>query len=122
MRKILFILSSGIFLIVFLGLNLQNQKAQENPSVAVEAGSIGRNLEVGFEKSIFEDRNPPGKSSNIKDIQVFGESSGIAFTDDTLFKTGDNGETWREIALSRDFNETLGGVSFIDEFEGWVIL
>ena len=61
-------------------------------------------------------------TSQIKDIQVFGESSGVAFTSDTLFRTEDNGESWREIALPRNFDETISGVSFLNENVGFVIL
>ena len=62
------------------------------------------------------------KSSNLKDIQVFGASSGIAFTRDSLFRTDDNGETWREIALPKKFSETISTVSFLNENIGWAIL
>ena len=62
------------------------------------------------------------RSSQIKDIQVFGESSGIAFTDDTLFRTDDNGKTWRKIALSKKFSETISAILFLDETIGWAIL
>ncbi len=62
------------------------------------------------------------KSSQIKDIQVFGASSGIAFTADTLFRTDDNGETWREIVLPRNFNETISVVSFLNETSAWIVL
>ena len=61
-------------------------------------------------------------SSQIKNIQAFGEKSGIAFTGDTLFKTDDNGETWREIVLPLSFSETIRSVSFSDENIGWAIL
>jgi len=62
------------------------------------------------------------KSSQIKDIQVFGESSGIAWTNDTLFRTDDNGENWRKVTLPFKFNETISGVSFLNENVGWVVL
>ena len=62
------------------------------------------------------------RSSEIKGIQVFGEKSGIAFTSDTLFRTADNGETWREIALPKGFSETISAVLFTDENIGWTIL
>ncbi len=63
-----------------------------------------------------------GRSSQIKNIQVFGEKSGVAYTNDKLFRTDDNGETWREIALPRESGETISGVSFDEKFNSWVIL
>ncbi len=64
----------------------------------------------------------PTKSSQIKDIQVFGASSGVAWTNDTPFRTDDNGENWREIRLPQATGETIGGVSFLNKEIGWVIL
>lgn len=62
------------------------------------------------------------QSSNIKDIQVFGGNSGVAFTDDMLFRTDDNGETWREINLLKKLNQTISVVSFSNEIIGRAIL
>ncbi len=60
--------------------------------------------------------------SQIKDIQVFGEQSGLAYTSNTLFRTDDNGRTWREIALPRSFSETISTVFFENKNVGWAIL
>src|SRR5215213_3182557 len=119
MRKLLFILLSGVFSIVFLGFNLQSQKAQENVSMNFSTGSGLDRLNLTFDEPSFKNRRPQAKSSKIKDIQVFGEKSGVAFTDDALFRTDDNGESWREITLPRESNETVSGVSF-DKSDGWV--
>jgi len=96
MRKFLFILLSAVFSIVFLGLNLQQQQA--------------------------EDRNSKVKSSQIKNIAVFGENSGIAYTNDTLFRTDDNGESWQEVSLPFEVGETISGVSFNEKSFGRVVL
>jgi hypothetical protein len=60
--------------------------------------------------------------SQIKNIQVFGERSGIAYTPAALFRTDDDGENWREIALPKRSDETIGAVFFSDEMMGWAIL
>jgi hypothetical protein len=62
------------------------------------------------------------RGSQIKDIQVFGKKSGVAFTDDALFRTDDNGETWREIALPKNMSEVISAVDWTDENVGWTIL
>jgi len=115
MRKSLLILLSAVFSIVFLGFNLQKQEAQESVSFNFATGNT-------FRESNFKDRNPQTKSSNIKDIQAFGEKSVIAYTNDTLFRTEDNGESWREIQLPKDFSEKIGAVYFEDAATGSAIL
>jgi len=110
MRKSLFILLSAVFSIVFLAFNLQIQEARENVSFDFTAGNT------------FQELNPQTKSSQIKNIQVFDENSGIAFTSDTLFRTDDNGETWREIGLPKDFSEKIGAVYFENGTNGSAIL
>lgn len=108
MKKCFFLFSILILLPVFSTL-----QAQENSLTKLRIfGEFSRPTKIVQTPS----------SSNIKDIQVFGEKSGIAFTSDALFRTDDNGETWREIALPRDFNETISGVSFDDKYQSWVIL
>jgi hypothetical protein len=120
MRKLLFILLSGVFSVVFFGLNLQDLKAQEN--ISFSTGSSRGLLDLTFGEPSFKNRQPRAKSSNIKDIQVFGEKSGSAFTDDALFRTDDNGETWRKIILPRQAHEFISGVYFANETLGYVVL
>ncbi|HVE56818.1 MAG TPA: glycoside hydrolase domain-containing protein [Pyrinomonadaceae bacterium] len=122
MRKILFILLSAVFSIVFLGLNWQPQQAQENITFNLATGNTVRELKTTFQEPYFKDRNSQTKSSNIKNIQVIDEKTGVAFTADSLFRTDDNGENWREITLPREFDEVVSGVSFGNKFVGWVIL
>ena len=111
MPKLLFILLSGVFTFVALGVDLP---AQENP--------LFERLET---VSVFS-RPPrdtmPARSSLIKEIQRFSEKSGVAFTNDALFRTDDKGENWREIILPREVGETISGVSFDEKNIGWVIL
>lgn len=77
--------------------------------------------------SVFNNDVPaPASSSVIKGIQVFGESSGIAYTADSLYRTDDNGETWTELRLRqysplrltyvRFSNEKAGIALFADQF------
>ncbi len=113
MRKILFILSSGVSLIVFLGFNLQSQKAQEDPFKNLKISSGILRPPQAIDES---------RSSQIKNIQSFNEKSGVAFTNDALFRTDDKGETWREISLPREAGEIISGVSFNEKSAGWVVL
>ena len=105
----LFVLSFFVF--VF------SVKAQENLYFTLSMGHRTNPIQFNFSNS----QNIP-RSSNIKDIQVFGEKSGVAFTSDTLFRTDDDGKTWREINLPKNVNETISEVLFFDENVGWAIL
>jgi Domain of unknown function (DUF1906)/FG-GAP-like repeat len=113
MQKVLFGLVSFIFVSVGFVNNIQAQTSEnDNPF---------RRLEI-----IISLQRPPqsrqtSRSSQIKDIQLFGEKSGVAYTSDTLFRTDDNGETWREVTLPRKSNETISASSFLNENIGWLI-
>lgn len=69
-------------------------------------------------------QRPPQKpkSSQIKNIQTFGTQSGIAFTSDTIYRTDNNGESWRELDLQKRFSQTISGAEFADENNGVVII
>ena len=122
MRKLLFILLSGVFSIVFLGLNLQSQKAQEQSSFNFSNGRGLSHLDLTFGAPSFKKRDSSLKSAQLKAIQVFGEKSGLAYTGDALLMTNDNGVSWREIVLPRDSEETISAVSFVDEKIGLAFL
>src|SRR4028118_2288491 len=104
MRKVTLVLSSIIFCVVSLCVPAP---AQKKPMFIFESGK-----NAGEMQRPFSERNPEAStpSSQIKDIQVFGERSGIAFTHDTLFRTDTNGATWREINLPKEFSETISAV------------
>jgi hypothetical protein len=57
-------------------------------------------------------------ASLIKGIQVFGKSSGIAYTSHALYRTDDNGETWTELPLPRHYRLRLTYARFTDEKSG----
>ncbi len=116
MRKTLFFLLSGVFLFVYFGLNPQSVNAQNNLSFR----SAGVDAVRGLRETSAE-RDLPANGSQIKNIRVFGEKSGVAFTGETLFRTDDNGETWREIALPGASGETISGGSFGND-QSWVVL
>jgi hypothetical protein len=61
-------------------------------------------------------------ASQIKNIQSFGEKSGIAYTRDAVFRTDSDGENWREIALPTNADEKVGAVYFENETSGAMIL
>lgn len=69
--------------------------------------------------SIFSQERPVTESrSVIKGIQVFGKSSGIAYTSDAVYRTDDNGATWTELPLRKAYPLRLASVRFIDENAG----
>ena len=57
-------------------------------------------------------------ASVIKGIQVFGESSGIAYTSAALYRTDDNGENWAELPLPQYYPIRLVSVWFSSETTG----
>jgi hypothetical protein len=68
-------------------------------------------------------QNPPvAPDSLIKNIQTFGEESGIAYTRDAVFRTDSSGEQWREIVMPKLSGEKIGAVYFENEFIGLAIL
>lgn len=72
--------------------------------------------------SIFHrESGEPSSSSIIKGIQVFGKSSGIAYTADALYRTDDNGETWTELSLTHFYPLRLANVWFADEKFGTAV-
>jgi hypothetical protein len=105
------VLSSAIFLCFVFAFFSNAQEVSDNPFSRME-------IIIALQRP---PQRPP-KSSQIKGIQVFGASSGIAWTNDTLFRTDDNGDNWRNVKLPLKVNETIGGVSFLDENIGWAIL
>ena len=114
MQKSLFV----VFSLVFLSVNFN---AEAQTPIADNDNPFSR-LEISIVLQRPPQKRQISRSSQIKDIQLFGEKSGIAYTSDTLFRTDDNGETWRGILLPRKSIETISGVSFLNETIGWVIL
>lgn len=114
MQKSLFVFFGLVFLLFGFEIGLHAQTAENN--------SPFRHLEIISVLQRLPQTRQTELSSKIKDIQVFGENSGVAYTSDTFFRTDDNGETWREIILPRKSNETISGVSFLNENMGWAIL
>lgn len=109
MRKVTLVLSSAVFSVIFFCAATQ---ARENSIFNLAGGNAAREFQLSFSKPTVGTAAP---SSQIKDIQVFGEQWGIAFTRDTLFRTDDNGVTWREIALPKSSLEIINAVSFLSE-------
>ena len=105
MKKLFFLFSIFVFLSNFSVL-----QAQENPF---------ENLQI-----VSGLQQPPQKQrdSQIKNIENFGDNSGIAYTSDALFRTDDNGETWRELALPLGLRGKIGTVRFENNLNGLAIL
>jgi hypothetical protein len=110
MRKLLFILLSGVFSIIFFGLNPQVLKAQENPFDRLKIISALQTPPRSIDKT---------RSSQIKKIQVLAKNFGIAYTEDTIFRTNDNGQTWSEINLPRRDSQKIAYLYFQDERISW---
>ncbi len=115
MKNVRFLIILFVLSLIFSGFSANAQKSNENLFGIF-------NLPMALQSSSSVEKQSVLPSSQIKDIQVFGGQSGIAYTRDTLFRTDDNGETWREIALPRSFSETISTISFSDENIGWAIL
>ncbi|MDQ3750603.1 MAG: DUF1906 domain-containing protein, partial [Acidobacteriota bacterium] len=115
MKNVRFLIILFVLSLIFSSFSANAQKSNENLFGIF-------NLPIALQSSPSVEKQPVLPSSQIKDIQILGEKSGIAFTSDTLYKTDDNGETWREIALPRSFSETISTISFSDENIGWAIL
>jgi hypothetical protein len=61
-------------------------------------------------------------SSLIRDIQIFDNGSGIAFTADSLFYSADHGGSWHEINVPRSSTELIAAARFLNENTGGIIL
>ena len=70
----------------------------------------------------FSSLNVIGQSSNLKEIQTFGNKSGITFTDETLYRTKNSGDSWQVVALPKKGFQKIGSAKFITERLGWAIL
>ena len=115
MRRIIF--PTSLF-VLSIGFFVFSASAQEKLSFTVATGNRISHFEFSYSNPNFKD-SP--LSSNIKNIQFFGEKSGIAYTSDALFRTDTNGESWREISLPKNFSEKISAVSYKDENVGLVI-
>ncbi len=116
MKRIIFPMSFFILSFCFFA---SFAKAQEDLYFTLSMGNRTNPTQFNFSKSDPEDTL---RSSNIRDIQVFGEKSGIAYTNETLFRTDDNGESWREIAPAKSLGAKIGAVLFKNENVGLAIL
>lgn len=115
MKNVFFPVSLFFLLIVF---SISTATAQEfienNPSFLFEFGNARSSPPPNFAND--------SQNAQIKDIQIFGERSGIAFTRSALFRTDDSGANWREMIVQKDYSETISAVLFADENIGWAIL
>ncbi len=115
MKNAQFLISLFALSLIFSSFPAKAQKSNKSPF-----GSL--DTVIMLQRSPSVEKQTALQSSQIKDIQVFGEQSGLAYTSDTLFRTDDNGETWREIALPRSFSETISTVFFENKNVGAAIL
>jgi hypothetical protein len=113
MKNVFSLFSLFVFSLIFFNLPAAAQRSADNPFNRLEIiSTLVRPPQVRY--SLF--------SAQIKDIQAFGESSGIAYTRNTLFRTDDNGANWRKLFSETSLERTISGVWFLDENRGWAIL
>jgi Rv2525c-like, glycoside hydrolase-like domain/FG-GAP-like repeat len=113
MKNAVSLLSLLVLSLSFFILPAVAQKSEDNPFRRIEIFiGLTRPPQIKY----------PAPDSNIKNIQVFGRSSGIAYTRDTIFRTDDNGESWYKIKFPQGFSEIIGAVRFVDESYGLAIL
>ncbi len=115
MKNVRLLISLFVLSLIFSGFSANAQKLNEDLF-----GNSNTTIAMPRLPSVEKQTTLP--SSQIKAIQVFDGKSGIAYTRDTIWRTDDNGETWREIALPKSFSETISAVSFLNETTGWAIL
>jgi len=115
MKKVLFLISLFALSLIF-------------SSFPVKAQKFNKSLFGNFNTAITSQQLPSIEKqtalpdSRIKDIQVFGEKSGVVFTSEIIWQTVNDGETWREIALPRGSSEKISTVFFENKNIGLVIL
>ena len=63
-----------------------------------------------------------GKNSHLKDIYSLDALTGIAYTEDTLFRTDDGGRTWREIDLGLGGSETISTVRILGYSDAFAVV
>lgn len=76
-------------------------------------------------RSAFEYRQPAfikSRGHQIKNIVPFDDRSGFAYTADTLFRTDDGGETWREVPVLGKRGKTIASVIFTGRLNGAVLI
>ncbi|MEZ5308955.1 MAG: hypothetical protein R2684_17555, partial [Pyrinomonadaceae bacterium] len=64
---------------------------------------------------------PALRSAQIKGIEVLTRGSGLAWTSDTLFRTDDDGESWREVSFSSFHGRSIVDVKFLEGHLGWIV-
>jgi hypothetical protein len=62
------------------------------------------------------------RSHRIKNIVVFDDRSGLAYTSDSIFRTDDAGATWSEMSAAGNAGRTIAAVLFNDKQTGLVLL
>jgi hypothetical protein len=102
--------------LIFLNLPAQAQKYNKSLFSNLNTATTLRQL------SSIEEKQAILPDSQIKDIQVFSDKSGIVFTREIIWQTADNGENWRELALPKDSSEKISTVFFENKNIGLVIL
>ncbi len=119
MKKVAIALSLIITLMTVFGLSLLPLPTTQK----TQAENLFRNPETAATLQKPPQENRAVSSAQIKNFQLFGGKSGIAYTSDALFRTDDNGETWREIILPPlASGEKISAASFKNEVDGLLIL
>lgn len=62
------------------------------------------------------------RSHLMKDLVVLDETSAVAFTTDSVFRTHDRGASWRELTVPRSGGSVIGAVLFTNTLNGFVLM
>ena len=106
MKNAASLLSLFVLSLTFLHSPAAAQALQENPFSRL---TIINGLQRSPQKQTVKPSEP---SSQLKNIQVFGENSGIAYTVNSLFRTDNGGEGWRKINPPQNDSETISNAAF----------
>ncbi|MDQ3130860.1 MAG: DUF1906 domain-containing protein [Acidobacteriota bacterium] len=115
MKNVIFFASLFILSAVVTSFSANVQQLKSNPF-------SNQSIINAFERSKSTTDQSVSPNFQIKNIQTFGEKSGVVYTGETLFRTDDDGTNWREIVLPSDSGETISAVTFATENKGWAIL
>jgi hypothetical protein len=115
MKNLVFSASVLIMSVILPISTVKAQDLNDNPF-------SNRSIMNVLARSRSESAQADSPSSHIKNFQSFGEKSGIAYTRETLFRTDDNGENWREITLPQSFHKIISTITFANSDNGWAIL
>lgn len=117
MKKLFYLFSTLIFLSNF------SVSAQEKLTFTFSGGNSPRHFEAKFSEPYFRQQTKQiERDSQIKSIQSFGANSGVVYTSDEIFRTDNNGESWRKLNIQNGLFGKIAAVYFENETKGFAVL